>query len=260
VIPWNKLPKKLQKTVLAMVLLWGGTANSGCCIPGPVICDPLPPPSSTPEPGATPQAGTPSGATPVPTPFRHFQSRNVAITSDPSIDGVGITFTVLDATGAPIDDVKVSVYAPGTEHLTWTNSRGTASIRLTETGAFKLVGGGDQENALPLELKEHDVANVEWVQVGAGSGRALPLAEIRSVILRWEDGLAFTAESPWPGADYRWSVSGGALTAADGRVTWQPPAEPGRYLLQVVADWGGAGLAIDALMLTVDKDGGVLLF
>ena len=253
-IPWNKLPKPLQKTVLAMVLLWGGTANSGCCIPGPVICDPLPPPSSTPEPGATPSA------TPVPTPFRHFQSRNVNITSDPSIDGVGITFTVLDATGAPIDDVKVSVYAPGTEHLTWTNSRGTASIRLTETGALKLVVGGDQENALPLELKRHDVANVEWVQVGAESGRALPLAEIRSVILRWENGLAFTAESPWPGADYRWSASGGALAAEGGRVTWQPPAEPGRYLLQVVADWGGAGLAIDAMMLTVNKDGGVLVF
>jgi hypothetical protein len=34
-------------------------------------------------------------------------------------------------------------------------------------------------------------------------------------------------------------------------VRWQPPAGPGRYLLQVVADWDYAGLAVDAVVLTV---------
>jgi hypothetical protein len=47
------------------------------------------------------------------------------------------------------------------------------------------------------------------------------------------------------------------LVGAGERVTWQPPTEPGRYLLQVVADWGQAGLAVDALTLVVHDNGSV---
>jgi hypothetical protein len=75
----------------------------------------------------------------------------------------------------------------------------------------------------------------------------------------WDDGLTFDAETPWPDARYRWSVSSGTLVEEGERVTWQPPAEPGRYLLQVVADWGQAGLAVDALTLVVEKDGSVII-
>ena len=87
----------------------------------------------------------------------------------------------------------------------------------------------------------------------------LPLAEIRAVDIVWEDGLTFGAETPWPGAHYRWSTSGGTLSESGGGVVWQPPAEPGRYLLQVVADWGQAGLAVDALVLVVEEDGSVMI-
>jgi len=89
--------------------------------------------------------------------------------------------------------------------------------------------------------------------------RLLPLAEIRAVEIVWEDGLTFGAETPWPGAHYRWSTSGGTLAGSGERVVWQPPAEPGRYLLQVVADWGQAGLAVDALVLVVAEDGSMTI-
>ena len=85
----------------------------------------------------------------------------------------------------------------------------------------------------------------------------LPLAEIRSVQILWAGGLAFEAETPWPGARYRWSASGGLLEDRDGRMVWHPPLEPGLYLIQVAADWGSRGLAVDALALRVDGDGGV---
>jgi hypothetical protein len=52
-------------------------------------------------------------------------------------------------------------------------------------------------------------------------------------------------------------VSGGTRVEADGGVTWQPPTQPGRYLLQVVADWGRTGLAVDAAALVVEEDGRV---
>jgi hypothetical protein len=83
------------------------------------------------------------------------------------------------------------------------------------------------------------------------------LAEIRAVDIVWQAGLSFAAETPWPDARCRWSVSGGTLVEAAGSVTWQPPAEPGRYLLQVVADWGRTGLAVDAVVLIVEKNGRV---
>ncbi len=82
---------------------------------------------------------------------------------------------------------------------------------------------------------------------------------MRTVNIAWQDELTFAAESPWPGARYRWSVSGGDLIEAGGSVTWQPPDRPGRYLLQVVADWGRLGLAVDAVVLTIEADGDILL-
>ena len=91
---------------------------------------------------------------------------------------------------------------------------------------------------------------------------------MRAVDIAWQEGLVFAAETDWPGARYEWTVSGGTLKAVvpglrtgevEGRVQWQPPAQPGRYLLQVVADWGRTGLAVDALVLAVEEDGSVVL-
>jgi hypothetical protein len=50
-----------------------------------------------------------------------------------------------------------------------------------------------------------------------------------------------------------------ALVEQDEQVMWQPPAEPGRYLLQLVADWGYEGLAVDSLVLTVNRDGSIYI-
>jgi hypothetical protein len=91
----------------------------------------------------------------------------------------------------------------------------------------------------------------------AGVQPDLPLAEIRTVEILWAGGLAFEAVTPWPGASHRWSVSGGLLEDQGAWVVWHPPVEPGLYLLQVAADWGSRGLAVDALALRVNDDGGV---
>jgi hypothetical protein len=185
-VPWNKLPEDLQKAVLAIVIVWGGT-SAGCRV-SPPICDPAPPPATTPmicDPPPPPPSSTPS----------------------PTITST-ITPTV---TASPTTTPMICDPPPP-----------------------------PPRTATP-----------------AGEGRLdpLPLAEIRSVDILWQGGLAFDAESPWPGADYRWSVSGGILVEEGGCMVWQPPLEPGRYLLQVVADWGRTGLAIDAATLIVDEDG-----
>ena len=90
------------------------------------------------------------------------------------------------------------------------------------------------------------------------SHSSLPLAEIRSVAIVRTDALTYTARTPWPGARMRWTASGGALVEHGNVVSWQPPADPGRYLLQVVADWGQAGLAVDALVQEIGQDGRVV--
>ena len=124
--------------------------------------------------------------------------------------------------------------------------------------------GVDKSHSVPLDLKLHDLATVDWVAVRSESRAPLPLAEIRTVKIAQvtagsapAQDLDFAAASPWPDADYHWTVTEGALTETGPRVRWQPPAEPGRYLLQVVADWDYAGLAVDAVVLTVAADGRV---
>ncbi len=92
---------------------------------------------------------------------------------------------------------------------------------------------------------------------GLPNAARLPLAELRSVDLTWTGGTTFGASTPWPGARYRWSASGGSLTVEGERATWFPPEESGRYLLQVAADWGRDGLAVDAVVLVVAGDGGL---
>lgn len=91
----------------------------------------------------------------------------------------------------------------------------------------------------------------------AAAQDVLPLAEIRCVEILWAGGLTFEASSPWPGAAYRWSVSGGLMEAEGDRIVWHAPSEPGLYLIQVAADWGRRGLAVDALALRVNEGGGV---
>ena len=87
----------------------------------------------------------------------------------------------------------------------------------------------------------------------------LPLAEVRTVEIVWQNGFAFAAETPWPGATLTWTATGGTLAAREAQVEWFPPTVPGRYQLQVVADWGARGLAVDAVVVEVEEDGSVVL-
>jgi hypothetical protein len=207
-LPWHKLPKDLQRAILAMMLLSGEAAAASSC--APMVCDPPPPPSVTPQP------------TPVMSPI------------------------ICDPAPPPASATPTPTATP-----TATPARPPAKTPMIF-------------DPPPEPPPAPDSSRIERPLAAKGSGAALPLAEIRTVSIYWDDeagdsaeGLVFEAGSPWPGAGYRWSASGGTLDGDGERVAWQPPAEPGRYLLQVVADWDAAGLAVDALVLVVGDDGSV---
>jgi len=202
-----------------------------------MICDPPPPPSVA--------------------PLRHFQIRSFRMSSDETLAGAAVQGTVVNQLGQPLADLKVTARANGTVIDAWTDLNGAFFLPIPEPGVYLIMLNDDESTGLTQELKQHDLAIVEWVEIEQYSQSRLPLAEIRAVDIVWEDGLTFGAETPWPGARYRWSMSGGTLVGSGERVVWQPPAEPGRYLLQVVADWGHAGLAVDALTLVVEEDGSI---
>ena len=286
-VPWNMLPADLQKAVLAMVILYGGArvcsvgpmvcdpapppthATTPTPIRTPMICDPLPPPTraATPSPSITPMicdvAPRPPSAPPTVTrgpASQHYQVRNVRTSSDQSVPGAIVRGVVRDEQGRPIPGVPI-VAQGQSAYRAVTDNAGEYAVSIGEPGTYRIMVEGAQEFALPLQLRLHDVVTVEWFQVKDTSGRLLPLAEIRTVEIIWNDGWDFAAETPWPEARLRWSVSGGQLVDAIGGdgITWLPPTEPGRYLLQVVADWGYAGLAVDAITLIVEPDGSAVL-
>jgi len=302
-IPWHKLSKDSQKTILALLVMSGGAATTRCCPPvicdpappprtatpipprSPIICDPAPPPSMTPtrlrtpvicdppppprvmptptkspiicDPPPPPRTSTPATVTPV--IQRRFQLRSLQMTSDATLKGAAVRGNVFDAQAQPLGEVKITVQTTGTVIDTTTARNGSFFVRVPDPGSYTLIVGGDKNSALPLQLKQFDVANVEWVELVPQSQLSLPLAEIRSVDIIWGDDLTFAADSPWASARYRWSVSGGRLIEETDRVTWVPPTAPGRYLLQLIADWGAEGLAVDALTLAVTEDGTVIV-
>ncbi len=282
-IPWNKLPQDVQKTILALVLMSGSSAVSGCCsplvcdpppppatagpsrTPGPIICDPLPPPATTMRPPTStplvcdppppPASSRTPPPTPTPPPERRFQIRRLQMTSDPTLAGAAVRGSVIDRQGQPLGDIKVSVQSGPTTVQTWTARNGTFLLRIANPGAWQLVVGDDKTAAVPLDLKRYDLAEVEWAEAGPISRAPLPLAEIRLVDIVRSADLTFQADTLWPEARYRWSVTGGTFVEEQDGIAWQPPSEPGRYLLQVVADWGPAGLAVDSVVLVVDENG-----
>ena len=325
-VPWQKLPRDLQKALLAIVVLSGGAAAASSCRPmvcdpappprtsptppfTPMICDPAPPPRMTPAPTMTPtptmtpastftpmicdpappptitrtptltpastftpmicDPAPPPDLTPRPEPtagaaLPGFAVRSVQIIPDRVHEGIEVRGTVVDRQGNPVQQAKITLAAPGVEITSRTSSDGIYTLHFPDPGSYRMFVGVDMSHSVPLELKLHDLATVDWTAVGSTSQAPLPLAEIRTVKIAQvavgsasARGLAFTAASPWPGADYNWRVSGGTLMQAGPRVSWQPPAASGRYLLQVVADWDYAGLAVDAVVLTVAADGRV---
>lgn len=253
----------------------------------PMICDPAPPPTATPTPTLTPMIcdpPPPPGGKPTLTPmicdpppepsgiprpkpspeiaYAGFEASNIQITPDRIQEGIEVWGTVSGRPGNPVPRARITLVMPGVEITSSTSDSGAYSLRLSVPGAYRMFAGTDQSHSVTLDLKLHDLATVDWVAVSSESRSPLPLAEIRTVKIAQvtagpAPALDFAAASPWPDADYDWSVTGGTLVQSGPRVTWQPPAEPGRYLLQVVADWDYAGIAVDAVVLTVAADGRV---
>jgi hypothetical protein len=284
-VPWDKLPKDLQKAILAMIVMGGGTIACGRV--GPMVCDPPPPPTTTSLPTGMPLK-TPMICDPVPPPTRlatstpkmtpmicdvpprpaitptavhqrHFQAHKFEVSSDPTLNGAKARGTVVDSRGQPLAGLEVIAQDPNSDlrFVAVTDANGVFMLLIPKPGDYLLMVEGDHTNGVRLNLKQHDLVIMEWVEIAGQSQLLLPLAEIRTVDITWHDGLTFGAESLWADAHYRWSTSGGTLVEDGECVTWQPPIEPGRYLLQVVADWGQVGLAVDALTLTIEEDGSV---
>jgi hypothetical protein len=237
-IPWDKCSKELQRALLALVLLSASKTATGC-VP-PMVCDPAPPPSMTP----LPPGGSPSGAaaTLTPTP-----TVTPTLTAAPT---PGFTPMICDPAPPPS---RTPTRTPMI-----CDPPPPPSGRPPKTPMICDPAPAPHSGLLP------PAAARAADQAAGGAATAadrLPLAEIRLVriVAQERNGGAwgFDAAAPWPGADYRWSASGGRLAATDDGVTWQPPEQPGRYLVQVIADWGRAGLAVDAVVLTVDGQGRV---
>ncbi len=294
-VPWNKLSRDAQRAILGLIIAYQGTTLSSCCpvvcdppprpsitaVPPtsagatrtPIICDPAPSPRASPPPRTATRTPGPIICDPAPTPFgtsaaratltaaaqRRFQLRSVQLETDPTLKGAAVRGTVTNAQGQPLAGISVIAQMGRTTVDIRTGPAGAFALDLPGAGDWTLVVGGDRQGTLRLYLKQSDVAIVEWREIGSAPQTPLPLAEIRTVDIVWEDELTFSAATPWTAANYRWSVSGGTLVEAGGRVKWEPPAEPGRYLLQLIADWGPAGIAVDARTLTVLGDGGILV-
>ena len=219
-IPWHKLPMDVQRFLLALTIAAGGTTVAGCCLPR--VCDPAPPPSVSPKPTLTPT--WPRVCDPPPPPPR-------TMTPSPTVTP---TMTV-----TPTHTV-------------------TPGARPTSTPTkLPVICDPPPPPPAPPASPSSGTSSVGQANQAAAAQRTLPLAEIRSVDICWQGGLTFAAQTEWPEARYHWSASGGLLEQAGETVTWHPPEEPGHYLLQVAADWGTDGLAVDALVLVVAQDGGV---
>jgi hypothetical protein len=203
----------------------------------------MPPPSNT------------RAITQTPTVQRRFQIKNLQMTTDTTLKGAAVRGTVYDTQGQPLTGVKVTVEKAGVIIDATTDRGGSYFIRVPEPGSYSIIVGDNKNSELTLQLKQFDVANVDWTAIGQTSQMPLPLAEIRTVDILWDDSLTFDVATSWDDARFKWSVSGGELIEEeDGSVTWQPPEQPGRYLLQVVADWGHAGIAVDSMVLVVTED------
>jgi len=257
----DKLPKSVQKIALAVIFFFGGTSAS-CRLAPPIVCDPAPPPSVTPmlcDPPPMPSSTPTPQVAPTTTiaPGQHFTGKIVQTTPNPELAGAAIEGTVIDQYGQPLGGLPITLTRDGWQARAISDGAGTFSFEVPEAGTYVLAIEGDQADALTLELKLHDQVTVEWAETWDSSQVPLPLAEVRTVEIVRQDRLTFAAATPWVGARYGWSVSGGTLVEEGEHVVWQPPAKPGRYLLQVVADWGRTGLAVDAVVLVVERDGRV---
>lgn len=228
--------------------------------PSPMICDPPPPPSAGPT-VASVRSSTPRIFDPPPPPRetqavqRIMAPRPGQVATDATQAGVAVKGKLVDTREQPLVGVLVTAEGSGQRVEGRTDSRGDYHLSLREPGLVSLVAANDRTHVLKLELKLHDVATVDWVQIGPISTSMLPLAEIRTVKIVLDEQGLFGAESPWSGAELRWTASGGTLAPQGEKVVWEPPTQPGRYLLQVVADWGPAALAVDAVRIEVDEDG-----
>ncbi len=298
-IPWHKLSPEMQSSVLAVIVAYGGANLAGCCAPlvcdpappprsatpfprqSPIICDPAPPPSVQPtqsRPVSSPLPATPTlfktpiicdppprpatadpSATATPIASRRFQLRNLQMTTDATLSGAVVRGIIYDRQSRPFVGMLVVIQAGSTRIETTSASDGSFLIRVASPGSYQLLVGTDPSSAVPLELKRFDVAAVEFKELEPQPVASLPLAEIRLVDIVWGDDLTFKAETAWPDARYRWSATGGTLIESGDSATWQPPAESGRYLLQLVADWGIGGIAVDSLDLAVSAEGYVLV-
>jgi hypothetical protein len=221
-----------------------------------MVCDPAPPPAK-----GTPMICDPAPvpATPLVTvaPGQRFNGRVLGILQGAEQRAPAIRGTAVDQQGRPLSGLTVVVVGGDCLERAVSDQNGAFLLPVPEPGTYVVSVEGDEQSTITLELDAGEEAIVEWLETWDES--SLPLAEVRTVAIAHLGGLTFGARSPWPGARCQWSVSGGTLLEEHEWVVWRPPLEPGRYLIQVVADWGRLGLAVDASVLVVGEDGRTFL-
>ncbi len=107
-----------------------------------------------------------------------------------------------------------------------------------------------------LELGTEILDRAAWKTIGVAleNGSAGDLSAYGEVIHTDGDLVTLRASARRAaGTIYEWSVTGGRIVAGDapGTALWSPPAEPGRYLVQVVAMRGDRAAAVGAIELEV---------
>jgi hypothetical protein len=228
----------------------------------PVVCDPAPPPSQTPmicDPPPPPPPEETAGPRATLAPGQHFSATVSLRVVNPALPGGAVVGKMVGPDGLAVSSLPLVLRCGTVEEHVLSDAAGAYALPVPGPGVCRLAVEGDEANALALTLQDREVVVVDWVERWTQAAAPLPLAEIRAVHIVLLEGFTFAAETQWPGARYRWMASGGTLAVDGERATWQPPTEPGRCLLQVAADWGRAGLAVSAIGLEVDEDGGVTI-
>ena len=136
----------------------------------PMLCDPPPQPDLSPRPKPTAEAALPG-----------FEASSRPDHTQSGAGGIEVRGNVTDRLGNPMPQVSITLVAPGIEITSRTNVTALYSLSFSRPGSYQMFVGTDRSHSVPLDLKLHDLATVDWVAVSAESRAPLPLAEIRTV-------------------------------------------------------------------------------
>ena len=179
-IPWNKLPKDMQKAILVMIAMYGGSTAAACRPPGPVICDPAPPPTTSPVPPVTPIICDPAPP-PALTVSPLLASPTPTATLTPTATPTATPTTPIICDPAPPPSVTPMIFDPPPAPSSFREappSAAYATLPLAEIRSVHIVRG----DALTFSARTpwpgalHALDGIRWRAGRGGAGRHLAAA------------------------------------------------------------------------------------